>query len=381
MSARRFPIVELLLAVAAAAVFVAINYQNESRKKEIAFDTYSSYDTRSGGYAAWFELMQRLGASPERFEQYPAFLDDGVATLIVSNPLPFPEPVAVSDASAAALVRWMRDGGRLVLLGSGAVSEALEKSLAQPAEAGKPVAPFVAPELAAAGVAHIRPPGSARFRAGGGYATLAADKDGAIVLRRAVGRGELIAVSDERIFSNAAIGTADHARLAALLARPPRPGALAFDEALHGHLAPERWSDIVPRSFLVALGFTLGAVALAAVGAAIRLGPPIDPPARRAATSSEYLDALAALFEGARASQHAATAAYVSTRRALARRFGLSDDVPDELLSERLGSQQQRGALRELAMLAGEPSLRDPALVRAVSLAYEIRKEAVRAGT
>jgi hypothetical protein len=382
VNARRFPILEILLAVAAASLFIAVNYQNESRKKAIAYDTYSTYDTRNGGYAAWFDLMQRLGAAPERFEEYPAFLDAGVATLVVSNPLPFPRPVAVSDASAAALVRWMRDGGRLVLLGSGgAVSEALESSLAQPQAAKGKGVPFVAPAYAAAGIKNVKAPGDDRFRSGNGYHTVLADAHGAIVVQRTVGRGELVAVSDELMLANGWIGRGDNARLAALLARTPRAGALAFDEALHGHLAPEHWWEIVPRAFLVALGFTLGAVALAAIGAAIRLGPPIEPPAGRAATSREYIDALGALLQGARASQHAATTAYVSTRRAVARRFGLADDVPDRLLRERLGTPALQAAFGELATLAGEPALRDASLVRAVSLAYEIRKDVARAGT
>jgi hypothetical protein len=380
---RRFPVVEIAIAAVAFALLVAISVQREARRNEAAYDTFSTYDYRSGGYRAWYELLERIGRAPQRFERYPVFLDRSVATLIAADPLPFTDaPMEISEANAAALARWVREGGRLVLIGQGPLSEALAKELSQPelseaAQAGAkhPPAPQIAPVLAAAGVGSVAPPGARRFRAARGFEVVLSDRRGIIVSRTGAGRGELIVVADEQMLSNAHIGSADHARLAAALAARPGGGAVAFDETLHGYLIAEHWWELVPRAFLVAVAIALAAVALAGIGAAIRLGPPALPRTRREATSGEYIDALAALFERAGAAGHAVTAAYISTRRAIARKFGLSDEVADEELAAHLGTAQMRGAFSELASLAKAPSATPAALVRGVRLAQTLRKD------
>ena len=376
---RRFPIVEISLAAAAFVLLVTIAVQRENLKAQAAYDTFSTFDYRSGGYRAWFDLLDCLGRKPERFERYPVFLDGSVATLIAADPLPFTDGGSVSEANAAALARWVRDGGRLVLIGQGALSDALAKELAPPDVAvqapRKGAVPILAPSFAAAGVRRIAAAGSSRFAPAKGVEVLLADERGSIVVRKRAGKGELIAVADQQPFTNSHIASLDNARLATALATVRPGGSLAFDESLHGYLISEHWWQLVPGPFLVAIGFTLAAVALGAIGAAVRLGPPILPRKRREATSSEYIDALAALFERAGASGHAITTAYISTRRAIARSLGFPDEIPDAELAAHLGTGRLRGAFSELASLANTPAPAPAALVRGVALAQSIRKD------
>ena len=135
---RRFPLAELLIAAAAFGLLVAISVQREARKSEAAFDTFSTYDYRSGGYRAWYELLERLGWSTPAIERYPVFLDDSVATLIAADPLPFTGGGTVSEANAVALARWVRGGGRLNLLGHGPLSERSRRSCRSPGPRSRP---------------------------------------------------------------------------------------------------------------------------------------------------------------------------------------------------------------------------------------------------
>jgi hypothetical protein len=368
--------------VIAFAVLVAIGFERDSRKKEIAYDTFSAFDARSGGYEAWYELLEREGVAPLRFERYPAFLDDSIGTFIAANPLAFLQTETMSEANAAALARWVRAGGRVIVLGSGPLSDALGKQIALPGVALKAqkTKPFVDDSLKRLRVKTLHSASPIRFERAKGYHTLLADKSGPIVVRKSEGKGEVIAVADEQMFTNAGIAAADNARLAYALALPRNGRAVAFDESIHGHLIPEHWWQLVPRPFLVAVALTLAAVALAAIGSAVRLGPPLVPRARREVTSSEYIDALAALFERARAPQRAVHDAYVSTRRAVARKLGLADDTPDAVLAAALPHERTRADFAELARLASEGSLKDAALVHGVALAFDVRKDVGRGG-
>jgi hypothetical protein len=378
---RRLPWIEILLVLGAFAIMIAIGYERDAQKHETEYDTYSTLDTRSGGYSAWYEMLERERRAPQRFERHDAFLEGSIGTLIAADPLPFAGGVSVSEANAAALVKWVRAGGRLVVIGTGPLADAIQKDVKLPGlEKALKAKPVIAPELKRWGVRKLEPQTISRFEKAKGYDVLFGDARGAIVVRRHLDNGQVIAVADRFIFTNKFIGHADHARLAYALALSPRGAAVAFDESLHGYLVAEHWWQLVPRSFLIAVGLTLAAVALAAIGAAIRLGPPIVPRKRREATSSEYIDALAALFERARAAQRSMLDAYISTRRAVARRLGMADETPDGVLAAALPDPQTRAKFAELARLASEKGLKEPALIRGAALAYDIRKDVGRGG-
>jgi hypothetical protein len=83
------------------------------------FDTFASSDFRSGGYAAWFDLMQREGAAVETFARRPAELDARIRTLIVATPVVATNGAARQPPDLAALAAWVARGGQIIALGDG----------------------------------------------------------------------------------------------------------------------------------------------------------------------------------------------------------------------------------------------------------------------
>jgi hypothetical protein len=211
-------------------------------------DTFASTDYRSGGYAAWYELLAREGVAVERFEHRPAELSADIDTLIAAAPVIPASESARGPADVDALARWVRGGGRLIALGQ-------RRPLAG---AGPRLAP----------------------------------------LRTPYGRGEIVTIPDPHPFDNGLITRADNARLAYALAKPRRPGGVvAFDEALHGAIVDRRWWNVIDVPQRVALGGTALAVLVAIAGSMLRLGPAVTLRSAREPASDEFVAAVAMLYE------------------------------------------------------------------------------------
>jgi hypothetical protein len=277
--------------------------------------------------------LVREGIRVARFENRPVFLDREIDTLILADVAPLDLlGASFSGADAAALADWVRAGGRLVFLGDGPLRMIASETL-----------------------------GSSRERR---------HESKAAIAREAFGRGAIVFVRDAAAFENGSLANDDNARLAYALARPRGVrGVVAFDEAVRGHLVPAHWWDALPRRLVAAIGLIAVVLAVALFGAAIRLGPPLVVTDERATSSEAYLDALAALYERARAVPRALEDALASTRRALARRETAS---ADGALAASLG---------ELEGIASVAHPTEATLVRALSLALVIRKELERHGT
>jgi hypothetical protein len=321
---------------------------------EAALDTYSVNDARSGGYAAWDELLQREGVAVERFERRPVELAGTIDTLIDAYGVaPLPDNIRL-DADTRALAGWVRAGGRLLLLGRDAATAAQEtRLLKRPAERR---ATFAGPPLRA------RPFGGAvqrlttfspeRFvRGNGATRTLLADRGGALIVRVGLGRGAILYVSDPRLFANAALARDDNARLAYLLARPRQPGRIvAFDEALHGALLERGWLATLSVPVRVGLAGMVLTILIALAGGALRLGPPVTLRAAREPASDEFIAAVAALYRRAHA------------RRAAIALLAGAADVPGETAVQ-------------LRLLRERQTPSDADLIRSAALAHALRRE------
>ncbi len=133
---------------------------------------------------------------------------------------------------------------------------------------------------------------------------LAGDAGGGVLFRVPVGRGSVYVLLDELAWTNAGLDRDGNARaLADILDRSVRGGTLAFDEYRHGHGRPE--------SFLVYLMGLPGASAvlwlsaawalLYAYGRNVRLKPVEPYVERERRTAQEAIDAVAQIYERARA--------------------------------------------------------------------------------
>jgi hypothetical protein len=167
-------------------------------------------------------------------------------------------------------------------------------------------------------------------------ARLAGDARGGVLFRFLVGRGSIYILLDDFAWTNAGFDQGDNARvLADVLAREVRGGVLAFDEYRHGHGRAE--------SFLVYLLRLPGSVTVLWLGTIwalfytygrnVRLKPPEPFAERERRTAQEYIDAVAQLYERARAAPLVVGA--VARRLRQVARSSVERQKPVEKLLER----------------------------------------------
>ncbi|MDQ2908809.1 MAG: hypothetical protein M3R44_05580, partial [Candidatus Eremiobacteraeota bacterium] len=228
-----------------------------------------------------------------------------------------------------------------------------------------------------AGVARFVAPFGRRWRLPRhGVRVLLDDGRGPLVVAYRLGRGSVIAALDEEAFTNGRIARGDNARLAVALALPRRHGAyVSFDEAPHGFIAAQHWWQIVPRAFVVALALVAFAFVIALAGAGIRLGPPLELALEGDGTSTDFIDAVAALLQRGRAFSHALSEAGHSALQVVARASGVPGDVPPEIAFEQPDAGAARKAYRLLLQTCTDPTCDERRFIDGVALAQRLRKE------
>jgi hypothetical protein len=212
---------EIVVIVLAVATLVALSLLEKTQAPEPNIDSYSSYDAASGGYRAFYELLDREGISVERFEQRPAFLDPSVDTLVYAEPLSFdPRTGESTQADAYDIEAWVRHGGRLLYLGYDNAA-AKQKILALPfarlaglpiaRTPGRPGTAYIAPALRNAGVANIGVL-AAGMRWKATKNVLVNDGRGPAIVSYPFGTGVVTAVIDQTLFDNTNLTFGDRAR-------------------------------------------------------------------------------------------------------------------------------------------------------------------------
>jgi hypothetical protein len=188
--------------------------------------------------------------------------------------------------------------------------------------------------------------------------TLLADHSGALAVRYRYGRGEVIGIATGTLFENRALGRGDDARLAFLAAQPGHGGVVAFDEAVRGDVVEKAWYRALDAPELVALAVAALAGLLWLLYGIIPLGPAVRLRPAREPTSEEFVDAVAALYERARARDHARDAFVAGARRAL-------EHAPR--------TAENTALAKRIAAAATEPLANDAALVALAQLARTAR--------
>ena len=362
---------DIIVAVLAIGALAAVSLLT-TRTEEPKSATHASDDYGFGGYRAWYDLLAREGVTVERFRRHhDALPDSGIDTLIVAFPVIGIGGVGESwDVAERDWLRaWVRSGGRLVDIGltppAGKDDAKGESVFLVDANhgAGRLSGPWVpllndvarrgAMRLVAAKNKHPQ--------------TLLRDRSGALVVRYPYGRGEVIGVASAEPFENRALGTAGDARLAYLVGRPRAPGGVvAFDEAVRGDIVEKPWYRALTVPELVALAFAALAGLLWIAYGIVPLGPPVRLRAPREPTSEEFVDAVAALYQRARARDHAAEALLADARLAL----------------DRSAQTQENATLgQRIAAAVTEPLTTDAALVGVAQLARTAREEIIRAAS
>ena len=370
------------LALAALAGVSLLNHRPESPKAA----THASGDYSFGGYRAWYELLDREGVRVERFRRHhDALRDSGIGTLIVAFP-DSPVPAVWDAAERDALRAWVRGGGRMVDIGltppagkDDAKDErvVLADTRTERGALRGPWAAFVTTlgDRGKQRLVPVKPPKPSTRGKRAKVAkpvkrapveTLLADRAGALVVRYRYGRGEVVGVANAALFENRALGRGDDARLAFLAARPDGRGVVAFDEAVRGDIVEKAWYRALDAPELVALALAALAGLLWLLYGIVPLGPAVRLRAAREPTSEEFVDAVAALYERARAREHARDALAADARRAL----------------ERAPKTAENAALAQrVATAAAEPVPNDTALIAVAKLARTAREDIIRGST
>ena len=303
----------------------------------------SAYATQPQGAAAYAELLVRNG-HPVSFRRDPldaGRLDPAVTIVVLDAP-------QIARAERAALGRFLRGGGRLVVAGADAGRGVVARAPRWASRGPRRARPAVA-------VAETRSVREVVSAGRGGFTALrgalpALGRDPALLAVARAGRGRALLLADSAPLQNRLLATADNAALALALAGPPaRP--VVFAESPHGY-GRSTGLAALPARWRLALAIAALAGLLWLGSRARRLGPPEQtgeppPPARR-----EHVEALALSLHRAHEPQIALQPVQVAARAQVVRRASLSPDAPDAEVREAalgLGFEED-----EAAALTGE---------------------------
>lgn len=394
---RRVPWVELAVAGLSILLLVLLaNRQVAQQNAPPTYATYSSYDAYPGGYRAWYELLRAEGVAVERFERRAAYLDRSVDTLVyaenagegIARGVAGRPTDSLTNADAEAITLWVQQGGRLVFLRDGSVDGFARGERTTPFASQPPAGRGAASDRAVAivaspladGVTELDGTGKLRIT-GVDITPIIADDGGGVVGVRRVGKGEVVYVSDESLFTNARLAKTSNARLALNLAvggrAAGRRGVVAFEELTHGYNAGDSLWGVLPWPARAAIVIAAAALLVLLAGEFFRFGPTAPALTGDERSSAEYLTSVANLLSRGRAARVSLRDLASLCVRDVAGALGLPDNAPLKLLAARLegAHPDSVAALYELTRLRANEHPSDQDLMRAARLALAIRKD------
>ncbi len=331
-----------LLVVAAYAAVVALSRSYYA----VSGAPGSVFSTSPEGLSVLSAYMEELGVRTQTLQDFDELPRRATVVLAAERPL----EKRPSSAEKARVMRWVRDGGRLVLLGRqadelvGLVGDLGGRST----EGGRSLLHMPA---YADGVREVHLGSDRILTAGPQWVTHAKDEAGQMVISRAIGLGEVVWVADTHPATNEGISEADNARfVTVLLAGPGRP--VHFDEYHHGYVrSGGAWARLGSGG-RVAVMLLAASALLALLARARRLGPPIPAPQVRSARGGGFVGSLAELYRRAGARTQALDSLADGLVRSVARRhgsaeIGLARHPSAAGAVERVAELKQRGGVSE----------------------------------
>ncbi|MCX7597644.1 MAG: hypothetical protein N2512_02070, partial [Armatimonadetes bacterium] len=155
-------------------------------------------------------------------------------------------------------------------------------------------------------------------------------------LAMSLGQGRIDVLGDANILSNKYLGEADNALLAAAILLPDAPARLAFDEYHHGLARYEQLGEAgrARRAIDAALWTLLAALAFYVGAGMLRMGRARAFRERPRRTVSEYVRAVAWLYQRAGMNKAALEMLGRGARRAWSARLGVPPQAPPEVFGE-----------------------------------------------
>ncbi len=316
----------------------------------------STYDAGPNGYAALYEFLQRERVNVQRYE-LPLGELPARATIVFAGDYTIDSSI-LSAKESAALERWVRRGGKLIVLGS--------------------MYPFTRDAL---GLPKTRPSGSKTASTACGYRgtrrvvagdfassiravcdrkhyVLLAGRGGAVAVSLKHGRGTIVEFVTPALFDNARLAARDNAAFAYDLFAGA--GSPMFDERVYGYAAGRTFWQVLPRPVIAAVIVALLALLLAILAANVRLAP------ARALERDDERNSLAYIESLARMLQRGSAAHDVIAR--LARAAGGFRSPP-------LGDERGRAAFEELRRLKERRSAGPREVLLAGTIFAQLRKD------
>ncbi|MBK9179232.1 MAG: DUF4350 domain-containing protein [Acidimicrobiales bacterium] len=324
--------------------------------------------TSADGTKALVDLLRELGGRVEITSRVPAQgAGRGVALVLVDD---------LSDQQRAGLDAWVRAGGVLVVADPGSTLHPAVAAGATGTVVGAPtLGRGVCTMAALVGVDRIDPGFATLYRVPAGAQRCIGPEEQAFVVSVAAGAGTVVALGGPGPFTNARLGQADNAVLAADLL-VPRAGTqvLVVERAVAGEGA-DTLADLVPgraRDALVQLGV---AFLVVVAWRARRLGRPVLEPRAVVLPGSELVAASGRLRQRAGHPDAAAGVLRAELRRELAERLGLPRDAPAEMIAEVAAARSGATLDELLAVVADRPVGGEAGLVELGRRAAEVRAE------
>ncbi len=283
--------------------------------------TSSSFATAPEGVAAYAELLGRFDRPVLRLRETPA-----EAELEPDSTLVLLDAEGVTRDDADAIGGLLRSGGRLLYAGAepGWLRRVNgERLVWKPSFADRGRVP-----PGAAGLGDVE---TVEAEASGVWVSdegvLLAAANGALALRRPVGRGEAVLLSDASPLHNRLLASADNAAFGLAVAGP-RGRPVVFAESFHGYGEASGLEAVPSRWWWVLGGLALAAVVLA-LARGRRLGPPELPGRELPPARAEFAEALATQLARTRPHGDALRTARRLVRERLVRAVRLPPDAPE----------------------------------------------------
>ncbi len=253
----------------------------------------STYDTGANGYAALYEFLQREHVGPQRYE-LPLGELPARSTIVFAGDYAIDSSV-FSAKESAALDKWVRRGGRLIVLGSmfpfTRDALGLPKTHAVASKAARTACGFRGARRLVGGDF------ASAFRAACDrkHAVLLTAHGAAVAVSMKRGRGTILAFLTPSIFDNAQLAQHDNAAFAYDVFAGT--GVPMFDERIYGYAAGRTFWEVMPRPVIAAAIVALIALLLAIIAANVRLAPPRALERDDERNSLDYIESLARMLQ------------------------------------------------------------------------------------
>ena len=178
---------------------------------------------------------------------------------------------------------------------------------------------------------------------------------GALALRRELGRGEVVLLSDASPLQNELLASADNAAFGLAVAGPPgRP--VLFAESFHGYGVASGLDAVPTRWWWVFGGLLLAAIVLA-LAQGRRLGPAELPGRALPPARVEFAEALATQLARTRPRGDAVRTAQRLVRERLLRRLRLPPDASEPDVRAAAGARGVDAQIVDAALVESQPDL------------------------